>query len=192
MFRKKQSAGIRVWHWLNALVIFLLFGTVYLRNTFFSVKKNQVLLMEKANTLGVMLSENQARDLAREVRNQMWQWHPIIGFVAIGLLVFRIVLCFVDKNEVKQTASTYYKLVKKSYLLFYILLGVMGVTGVLMYWDETFHLSEGFNHQIKEIHENLLWFFVAFVVIHILGVIRAEMGEDKGLISDMVNGGEDK
>jgi Ni,Fe-hydrogenase I cytochrome b subunit len=45
------------------------------------------------------------------------------------------------------------------------------------------------SHNIQEVHEALLWFFVIFTVTHIVGVIKAELTTDKGLISDMFNGG---
>ena len=45
---------------------------------------------------------------------------------------------------------------------------------------------------IKEIHELMMWFFVAFAGGHILGIVMAENKEDSGLVSDMINGGDPK
>ena len=36
------------------------------------------------------------------------------------------------------------------------------------------------------------WFFVIFLVGHIVGVIKAELTTDKGLISEMFSGGDKK
>ncbi|MGZ3787350.1 MAG: cytochrome b/b6 domain-containing protein [Bacteriovorax sp.] len=194
MFRKKQSLGLRVWHWANSLIIILLLFTVLLRKTFFSVKANQALLLSKAQSLGLVLTEDQSVNFAKVIRNQMWQWHPILGFVVVGLLAFRTIIFFMDKKKFTEkmaTKSFYFRLVKKSYVLFYLLLFVMGATGIFLYWDEFFRLSEPVEHTMKEVHETLMWFFVPFIAAHIVGVIRAEQGEDRGLVSDMINGGKD-
>ena len=191
MFKKEQSLGMRLWHWGNAAVIFMLLMTVILRKTFFG-RENKNIIMMKAQELGVGLSDLQASSIARAIRNQMWQWHPIIGFVAIGLLVFRALIYFKNRKvkvDIK-AKPLQYKIVKKAHALFYFFLTVMGITGSAMYWDETFGLSKDQTHTIQNIHEALQWFFVAFIICHIVGVIKAEFSEDKGIISDMINGGK--
>ena len=43
----------------------------------------------------------------------------------------------------------------------------------------------------KEIHNVNMWVIIAYIVIHIGGVILAELGKkNKGVVSDMINGGE--
>lgn len=199
MFRKKQPLSLRVWHWLTSGVVLLLLITVVLRNTFLNVGSNKVLIISKAQSLGVTLSDLQAADIAKVIRNQFWQWHPIIGFVAIGLLAFRILIFFMNKKENSKennkenlkNKSAHYLWVKRFHLLFYVVLAIMGITGVLMYWDEFFHISEKVVDQIQEFHETLMWFIIVFIVAHIVGVVRAEYGDDKGIVSDMINGGKD-
>lgn len=191
MFKKEQTLGIRIWHWLNSATIFLLFLTVFLRKVFFG-KESKSIILSKSQELGAFLTEPQAREIARAVRNNMWQWHPIIGFIAISLLVFRIILYFKNKKYSLNNSDKplIYKIVKNIHKLFYILLGVMGLTGSILYWKESLHISEGLAHNIQEVHETLLWFFVLFVITHILGVIKGELSEDKGIVSDMINGGK--
>lgn len=191
MFKKEQSLGIRIWHWGNSAAIFLLFLTVFLRKVVFG-KESQNIIMAKTQEMGILLTEPQSKDLIRAIRHDMWQWHPVIGFVAIGFLVFRVVIYFQNKSKTLDVSNKplMYKIVKKSHALFYVLLGVMGITGGALYWEKTLQLSEGLTHKIEEFHEALMWFFILFVIVHILGVIKAELGEDKGLISDMINGGK--
>ena len=191
MFKKEQTLGIRIWHWLNSLAIFLLLATVFLRKTFLS-KNNTELILAKAQELGAGVTEPQAKAMAIAIRNQMWQWHPIIGFAAIGLLIYRVVICFQNRASKIDTTSKpqIYKIVKSTHALFYFFLAVMGITGSALYWEKGLGLSEGFAQNIQEVHEALLWFFVLFVVSHIFGVVKAEFTEDKGLISDMINGGK--
>lgn len=191
MFKKEQSAGIRIWHWLNSLCIFLLLVTVFLRKTFLG-KGNINIILLKAQELGAVLSESQAKEIAKAIRNQMWQWHPIIGFFAIGFLVFRFFIYLQNKSNDKSNEEKplIYKIVKKTHALFYLVLGIMGLTGSVLYWDESIGLSKSLSHNIQEVHEALQWFFVLFIISHVLGVIKAEFTEDKGLISDMINGGK--
>jgi cytochrome b561 len=191
MFRKQQSLGLRIWHWLNSAAIFLLLATVILRKTFMSVRGNKTLILEKAQSMGAVLTDPQANDIAKMLRNQMWQWHPIIGFVAIGLLVFRLVVYFKNRSQAVDTKNNplIYKMVKTTHILFYVVLAIMGITGAAMYWDKILGISESLGHSLQEVHEALLWFFVVFIITHIVGVVKAEFSEDKGLISDMINGG---
>lgn len=192
MFRKKQSLNLRLWHWANALVITGLILTAFMRKTFLNVRTNKGLILEKSHEIGLVISDEQATKIARLIRNQLWQWHPIIGFVAIGLLVYRLFIFVKEKNHKKENpVSPHLRYVKKLYLLFYIVITIMGVTGVLLYWDEVFSLGESLTHNIEEIHNALMWFFIAFIAIHLAGVIKADRGSDAGLISDMFNGGSD-
>ncbi len=150
MFRKKQSLALRVWHWTNSGVIFLLLLTVVLRKTFLSVQMNKSLILNQGVDLGFVLSDSQAISLAKAIRNQMWHWHPIIGFVAIGLLLFRFLLFFNSRNNVIESSDKplIYKIIKKVHSLFYLLLLVMGITGGIMYWEDSLKLSNGLSHNI--------------------------------------------
>jgi Ni/Fe-hydrogenase 1 B-type cytochrome subunit len=193
MFKRKQPLSLRLWHWANAITISALFCTVILRETFLNGKDNKKFLLEKAAEVGAVLSEEQARHLARALMNQMWQWHPIIGFVAIALLLFRGLIYFQHRKSPRtnEDKPLQYKIVKVSHKLFYVFLGYMGISGVMMYWEENLHIPENFVHLLKESHEALLWFFVVFTILHIVGVVKAEQTpEDRGIISDMINGGE--
>jgi Ni/Fe-hydrogenase 1 B-type cytochrome subunit len=193
MFKKKQSLGLRVWHWSNALLISLLFLTVFLRKTFLSVKANTNAIMMKAQEVGGTLTESQANDIARMLRKAMWQWHPIIGLAVVALLLYRAYLYFTDKKNAKismEGKPLLYKVVKRNYILFYTLLTVMGITGMLLYWDDSLAIDKSTHNFIKEVHEFLMWYFPAFVIAHIAGVVYADRGEDRGLISDMINGGD--
>ena len=196
MLKVNKPLSLRIWHWSNSLIITLLFFTVFLRKTFLSVRTNKDLLITKAHEIGLVLNDQQAKDLASAIRDQMWRWHPIIGFGAIGLLLYRLVIYFIQRKKQKNNIDLSLemtlkdKLTKKLYLLFYLLLGVMGFTGSAMYFDDDYlHLSKSVDHLFQEIHENLMWFFIVFTIVHIVGVIIAENTNNKGIVSDMINGG---
>ncbi|SFZ97537.1 Ni,Fe-hydrogenase I cytochrome b subunit [hydrothermal vent metagenome] len=47
-------------------------------------------------------------------------------------------------------------------------------------------------HDIKELHELIYNVILIFAPLHILGVFMAENRDEKGILSDMVNGGEEE
>lgn len=207
-FKKFQPLSLRIWHWLNALVILGLLGTVFLRKSFLSWRANVSIIQEKIKTAGGTVDPDVAKSIATTMRDNMWDWHYTLGFVLGILLAIRILIGFIVKKECPATHAVksamslptvepdtrihavHYTLVKTGYALFYLATLFMVISGLLMYWEEALHIPEAFADGLKEIHETLQWFFIVFVVGHIVGVIIAELRGDKGLVSDMINGGE--
>ena len=48
----KYTLAFRIWHWLNAIVVLGLLGTVFLRKTFLSWRTNSEILMTKLSEIG--------------------------------------------------------------------------------------------------------------------------------------------
>ena len=46
-------------------------------------------------------------------------------------------------------------------------------------------------HDVKEVHGFIMYLIIAFIVVHIAGVLLAERKNSKGITSDMINGGID-
>ena len=44
---KRFSLSLRIWHWLNAIVVLGLLGTFFLRKTFLSWRENSQIIMHK-------------------------------------------------------------------------------------------------------------------------------------------------
>jgi Ni,Fe-hydrogenase I cytochrome b subunit len=82
----------------------------------------------------------------------------------------------------------HYLIVKYTYLLFYILLFYMAVTGLSLVLENQLGLPRNINHTIKEFHGAGQWVMYAFVIFHIGGVILADLGKAKGIVSGMING----
>jgi len=95
----KYTVAFRIWHWLNAIVMFGLLGTVFLRETFLSYKANAQIMVAKLADLGTEIEIEDARSIARSIRNVMWEWHLFLGYALAFLVLFRIVLFFVDKSK---------------------------------------------------------------------------------------------
>ena len=199
---------MRWWHWLNALAILGLLGTVLLRKTFLSWRTNAAFIESKVQAGGGSVTPEVAKSIAQGLRDAMWEWHYYIGFALAGLLVVRVLVGFFVVKKCpstqamqsalgiakvpaeKRIGAIHFTLVKTGYALFYLVTLYMVLSGLAMYWEEALGLSESFAHLLKEVHETLMWFFVVFVVGHIAGVVVAENRGDRGLTSGMISGGD--
>jgi cytochrome b561 len=190
---KKWSLSFRIWHWLHAFVVLGLLGTVFLRKTFLSWRANSEILATKLSTMDIEVSSEQAKALAKAVRAPMWEWHILLGYALAVLILVRIALYFTQSGRRNlmdiRTSSLHKKLVKIGYIGIYAILAFMAVSGLLMTFSEEIGLVKGTVNTIKEVHEfvfNAVWIFV---VMHIVGVVIADSTDEKGITSDMINGG---
>ena len=186
----KYTLQFRIWHWLNAIVVLGLLATFFLRKTFLSWRTNSEILMTKLSEMGVEITAEQAKILAKAVRAGMWEWHIIFGYALAFLILYRIYLYFADKSEREsfRSLTLHKKGVHSLYYVFYVTLALMAIAGLTIHFYQELGLTKDFAHDIKEIHELTAWFFVFFVPVHIAGVIIADNTEEKGLISTMING----
>jgi len=193
---KKWRLDFRIWHWVHAVVILGLLGTVFLRKTFLSWRTNSELLTQKLSEINLEVTAEQAKMLAKAIRAPMWEWHIILGYALAALLVWRIILFFTQSgkhNYQNLGKETFHKkMVKLSYIGIYVILLFMSVSGLIIHFYETFGLTKEAAHDIKEIHEIVFNAVLIFTPLHIIGVLVAEHRDEKGIISDMVNGGEEK
>lgn len=207
-FRQYQPLGLRLWHWLNALAIFGLLGTVLLRKTFLSWRANAALIETKLQAAGTAITPELAKDIAVSIRDPMWDWHIYLGLGLSALLVGRILVGFlvIKKCPANQSLKSaldlrkvekkdlphalHFTLVKTSYAFFYLATLFMVLSGLAMTFKNELGLTKDFIGPIKEIHELMMWFFVVFVIGHLVGVVMAENRGDQGLVSDMIHGGD--
>ena len=171
----------RGWHWANALVLSLSLLTVVLRKTFLSSKSMAIVIQRELQTKGVAVTGEQAKVASRAVRDVMWDWHFKLGFVLVALLLVRFFL-------VRWPLPRFKSLKEGIHGSFYLALSVMGITGLSMYYSGVLGLSQGLVDGVQEVHETLLWYFVGFLVMHIAGVVWAEMRDESGLVSRMIHG----
>ncbi|MBN2721811.1 MAG: cytochrome b/b6 domain-containing protein [Campylobacterales bacterium] len=191
---KHWSLNFRLWHWINAIVIFGLLGTVFLRKTFLSYRTNSEIIMDKLSDINITIAKDQAISIARAVRSPMWDWHIWLGYALAALVVWRIVLFFTDSGKQNyqncSEKTTHDKIVSALYVIFYALMFLMAGTGLALHFHDFLHIGEDLGHSIKEFHELLYNGILYFVIIHIAGVIIAENKGDKGIISSMVGKSE--
>jgi len=191
---KKWSLNFRIWHWLHALVVTGLLATVFLRKTFLSWRANSEILSSKLLSMDITVNSEQAKLLAKSIRAPMWEWHIILGYALVLLLIIRIVLFFTQSGKQNfidmRSLNLHKKIVRLGYLGIYSVLMFMSISGLVLVFYKDLGLLKETAHTIKEVHEFLFTFIWVFVVLHIGGLVFAEQKEDKGIISEMINGGE--
>lgn len=207
-FKKYQPLGLRLWHWFNALVILGLLSTAFLRKTFLSWRSNAALIETKLQEAGTTITPELAKEIAVSIRAPMWDWHYTFGFILGGLLIVRVLVGIFSVKKCPATHAAqsawnlakvpagqkahalHYTLVKTGYALFYLVTLFMVTSGLLMYFKAELGAGRALVDSVKEVHELMMWFFTVFVAGHIVGVVMAENRGDKGLVSDMIHGGE--
>jgi len=186
----KYTLKFRIWHWLNAITVLGLLATFFLRKTFLSWRTNSEILMTKLSEIGIEITAEQAKVLAKAIRAGMWEWHIIFGYVLAFLILYRIYLFFADtsKRESFGSLDHHHKAVRISYYIVYATLIFMSVSGLAIHFYQELNLTKEFAHDIKEIHELLSYVFVFFVPLHIAGLFVAENKDEAGVVSTMING----
>lgn len=186
----KYTLGFRIWHWLNAIVILGLIGTVFLRKTFLSYKANAEILMTKLSEMGTDITIDDAKILAKAIRNVMWEWHIILGYALAFLVLYRIYLFIADKSKKEEFGSLnlHKKAVKISYCVVYAAIFFMAISGLAIYFYEALGMSKEFAGTVKELHEAVFNVIMIFVPLHIAGVVVADAKDEHGIISTMING----
>jgi len=204
---KRYSSSLRLWHWLNAVLITGSLLTVLVNSTVLKAKTATPLVISALADKKVAINDDQARSVVRNLRDQVWLWHTYIGYVVAALFLFRLILEFfqvVDQKLIHKIRKAYQQFfitkqqrelaghefwVKTLYAIFYLLLFITVVTGLDLAFEDRITVLRNF-HFMKDIHELNMYFILVFIIIHLAGVFLAERRDkDKGIISDMINGG---
>lgn len=151
-------------------------------------KNNMALIMKDyLSENDIQLSDDQLIDMAKKVRKPMWQWHIWIGYVLVGLYSIRLILPFFGEmkitNPMKKGLSGKQRLQYWTYVIFHICVAISLTTGMLIVWgpDNLHEISE-------EIHVLSIYYLLGFIALHFGGILLAEFGGEKGIISRIING----
>ena len=190
---KKWTLDFRIWHWVHALVVIGLVGTVFLRKTFLSWRANSEILSAKLISMDINISSEQAKALAKAVRAPMWEWHIYLGYALAVLIMIRLMMFFTKSGQQNfinmKSLDLHKKMVSFGYLGIYAILIFMSVSGLVITFYQELGLEKTTAHDIKELHElmfNVIW---VFILLHLGGLIVAENRDDKGVVSKMLYGG---
>ncbi|TWI94777.1 Ni,Fe-hydrogenase I cytochrome b subunit [Mucilaginibacter frigoritolerans] len=203
---KKYSPSIRLWHWSNAVIITGSLLTVLVNSTVLKPWANARLISDKLKEKGINVSDDQTRSAAFVLSDKVWAIHTYLGYVLVALLVFRIVIelfgladktligkikaakrSFLSTKE-NRIANRNEMLIKMLYILFYILLILMAITGLALAFSDNIPALKQM-HFIREVHEFTMYLVLGFIIIHIVGICIGERKRHKGIVSDMINGG---
>lgn len=205
-FLQRHSSSLRIWHWLTFLFITSSIVTVLLNSTLFSQRDNIKLVQDQLQGQGVTVTADQAFSVSREYEDKLWGIHKFIGFGLAFLLLARVVIEFTQPEEEKITFRMkmakagfrqndenkqeyqHYLRVKMSYTLFFILLFCLVLTGLGLAFGRDLGFSREVHGGIKNIHSIIQYLMYAFIAIHMAGVIIAENGKIRGIVSGMING----
>lgn len=204
---KKYAASLRLWHWINTIVISGSLITVLINSTVLDENSNAGFLKDQLQKAGASVTDDQTRPLAGALADSVWSVHIYFGYCLAALLLFRLVLEFFQVTDQKllrkiKTAYKDYFVIKKqkklarhefvvklTYAAFYLVLLIMVVTGLTLAFKAQLHIPRQTAHTVKSIHGFCMYLVLAFIAVHLAGVFLAERKDSPGIVSDMINGG---
>jgi cytochrome b561 len=187
MREKRFNLASRLLHWAIAFTFLYILLTVFLRMGWMNKNSMGTIIQENLAENKITLSSDEAAALGKKVRKPMWETHTIAGYVLIGLFVIRLIVMWVQGlgfvNPLKTGVSSSDKFKSWVYIVFYVLLGVSLFTGFMKV-----NGPESMEHLMEDIHVQSLYYSIAFILIHTVGVLLADAGKEKGIISKMISG----
>jgi cytochrome b561 len=189
MESKNYSTIYRIIHWAIAFCMLLILITIFLRLTWMNKNHIANIIQDYLATTNQSLSQNQLIVLAKQIRLPMWNWHLYIGYVLVGLFTIRLSLPLFGKMKFQSPFNKSLLLKDKFqywiYLVFYSCVVISLATGLIIVFG-----SKSLKKPMEEIHELSVYYLLAFVFIHLGGVLMAELTTQKGIISKIVSGGK--
>ncbi len=208
-FKGKHSVSMRIWHWGTFITISGSLITVLLAKTMLNNKDNVPVVQQNLQKSNITVTANQAKSLAHEFSDMAWHWHTIIGYVLAALLGFRILfeffqpkeqkviplikkgMAYLRKTGINKKTGKHFLFVRYTYVLFYVAIAIQAITGLFMAYSDDMDSLKVWRSNAKEIHNVFMWVIISYIVIHLGGVILAELGKKyKGIVSEMINGGK--
>jgi cytochrome b561 len=162
-------------------------------------------VQESLQEKGATVSKDQARAVAHEFSDKLWDLHKWIGFILCALLLSRLIIEITQPGEEKlrrkikravslstgnqfdQMRRSHYIQVKREYLLFYLLILIMALTGLGLAFEDVPWLKT-WHKTIVQIHSFIQYLIYSFILVYLVGVIRADLGKHRGIVSGMIHG----
>jgi cytochrome b561 len=187
MTNKDYSKIYRILHWAIALSMMFLLLTIFLRMTWMNKNNVSDIIQEFLKSTDQTLSEDDSISLAKQIRKPMWIWHIYIGYVLVFLFAIRFTLPFFGEMKFQSpfNKSLDFKGKFKAwvYVIFYLGITMSLTTGLFIEFgpDSLYEIME-------EIHVLSIYYLLTFIALHLLGVIGAELTNDKGIVSRIISG----
>src|SRR5690606_30047101 len=117
----------------------------------------------------------------------MWDWHIYLGYTLVGLFCIRCILPFLGEmkfqNPFDKKLSSKEKFQNWTYIIFYLGIVVSLTTGLVIELGPS-HLKK----PMEAIHVLSIYYLSPFIVLHIGGILWAELTDQQGIISRIVSG----
>jgi Ni/Fe-hydrogenase 1 B-type cytochrome subunit len=204
-FNEKHSLAIRIWHWTFFVVLTASLIMVLLASTVFRTRNTSNLVQGSLQEKGLVASKDQARAVAHAFSDKLWDLHTYIGYILCALLLSRIVIEITQPGEEKlgkkikkamafrlissdrKEAQQHYLFVKWGYIVFYGLILIMALTGLGLAFEDLPFLKD-LHGTIKQIHSFVQYLIYGYILLHVVGVVREDLGRHPGLVSGMIHG----
>ncbi len=177
----------RIVHWAIAISFLLLLITIFLRLTWMNKYNMGAIIEDYLSGTDQSLSQDQIIALAKRIRQPMWNWHIYIGYVLVGLFSIRFLLPTLGhmkfQNPLAKGLSAKRKFQKWTYIIFYICVVISLTTGLIIQFG-----PKELKKPMEAIHVLGVYYLVAFIVIHVTGILMGEFTNQKGIISRIVGG----
>lgn len=187
MKNKNYSAVYRIIHWSIAISMVLLLITIFLRLTWMNKNNVAEIIQNYLNTTDQSLTKDQLIVLAKKIRQPMWDWHIYLGYVLTGLFIIRFFLPFFGEmkfqNPFKKELILKEKFQNWIYLIFYVCVVISLSTGLLIKFG-----PKELKNPMEEIHVLSIYYLIAFIILHVGGVLWSEFTNQKGILSKIVSG----
>ncbi len=200
-FKEPKPASIRLWHWLVFLFFLASVTTVIFASTLFRTRDNITMVQDLVKERGGAVTPEQARNVAHEYSDKFWMLHKYIGF-GLSILVLLRIITEVALSKQKRVRTRirnamnipqagdekrHFLLVQYGYVVFYAMFILMALTGLVLAFEDWKWLDP-VHDAAKQIHSILQWGLYTYMLIHIAGVIRADLTKYGGIVSRMING----
>lgn len=207
LFKKRHPLAIRIWHWVTFGLFTATIITVLLVTTVFDTGSNIGMVQDMIKEKGGTITTEQAKNVTHQYSDKLWNAHKFIGYFLCFSLLSRIIIEMATSRQDKFSSrlkealtlskrppssssdSKHYIWVKYSYLLFYLLFFLMATTGLIMAYEEIAFLKP-IQETARSIHGFVQYCIYGFIIIHLIGVIRADVTTNRGIISRMINDGK--
>jgi cytochrome b561 len=185
METKQYSAIYRVMHWLIAFSLIALLFTIFLRMTWMNKNNMAEIIRDYMSTTDQSLSEEQLLQLAKKIRNPMWDWHIYMGYFLVGLFSIRITLPFFGEmtwqNPLKNGLNTKQRFQFWVYIVFYVFLSGSLITGMMIEFG-----PKNWLESLETVHKWSIYYLLIYILLHMGGVLMAEKTNQKGIVSKMI------
>ena len=201
------SAAMRGWHWANAALVSGQLLTILFLKVIVNARGAVPELQAALAKSGGSLTAQQGQAVAHVISERIWTWHVWMGVTLAACWLFWTVMQALDPAGRRfgarlRAAARRYKLAapagradarhalgaKLTYAAFYLFITIMVITGLSLVFADDVPLLHGIEHQVKEVHNFTMYLIISYIVLHVGGVVWAELTGDHGLVSRMVSG----